>query len=76
MAKIKAIRGMNDILPQDTPLWLYLENIVCQVISSYGYSQIRMPIVEQTELFKRSIGEVTDIVEKKCIPLMIVMMKA
>lgn len=63
--KIKAIRGMNDILPQDTPLWLYLEDTVRRVVSSYGYSQIRMPIVELTELFKRSIGEVTDIVEKE-----------
>lgn len=65
MAKIKAIRGMNDILPQDTPLWLYLEDAVRQMVTSYGYSQIRMPVVELTELFKRSIGEVTDIVEKE-----------
>ena len=65
MAKIQAIRGMNDILPQATPLWLYLEDSVRQVLDGYGYQQIRMPIVEQTELFKRSIGEVTDIVEKE-----------
>lgn len=65
MAKIKAIRGMNDILPDQTPVWQYLENVVKGVLSSYGYSEIRMPIVEQTGLFKRSIGEVTDIVEKE-----------
>ncbi|WP_152207213.1 histidine--tRNA ligase [Marinobacter changyiensis] len=65
MAKIQAIRGMNDILPDQTPLWQFLENTVRQVLRSYGYQEIRMPIVEQTELFKRSIGEVTDIVEKE-----------
>ncbi|MGH1463608.1 MAG: histidine--tRNA ligase [Neptuniibacter sp.] len=65
MAKIKAIRGMNDILPEQTPVWQYLENAVKSVLDAYGYSEIRMPIVEQTGLFKRSIGEVTDIVEKE-----------
>jgi histidyl-tRNA synthetase len=65
LAKVKAIRGMNDILPDVTPVWQYLEREVKAVLSSYGYSEIRMPIVEQTELFKRSIGEVTDIVEKE-----------
>ncbi|WP_390879103.1 histidine--tRNA ligase [Marinobacterium arenosum] len=65
MAKIKAIRGMNDILPDATPVWQYLENTVQQLLSGYGYSEVRMPIVEQTDLFKRSIGEVTDIVEKE-----------
>lgn len=65
MAKIKAIRGMNDILPAQTPLWQYLEQNTRAVLSSYGYSEIRTPIVEQTELFCRSIGEVTDIVEKE-----------
>ncbi|WP_404363111.1 histidine--tRNA ligase [Marinobacter sp.] len=56
---------MNDILPDQTPLWQYLEDTVRQVLSAYGYQEIRMPAVEQTELFKRSIGEVTDIVEKE-----------
>jgi histidyl-tRNA synthetase len=56
---------MNDILPAQTPVWLYLENTVKAVLDSYGYDQIRMPIVEETNLFKRSIGEVTDIVEKE-----------
>lgn len=65
MAKIKAIRGMNDILPDQTPVWQYLEGAVSQVLSGYGYQQIRMPLLEQTQLFKRSIGEVTDIVEKE-----------
>ncbi len=62
---IQAIRGMHDVLPDQTPLWQYAESIIREVLSSYGYSEIRMPIVEKTELFKRSIGEVTDIVEKE-----------
>lgn len=65
MAKINAIRGMNDILPHQTPVWQFLESTVKSVFGAYGYTEIRMPIVEQTELFKRSIGEVTDIVEKE-----------
>lgn len=65
MAKIKAIRGMNDILPEQTPLWQFLEECTRSVVAGYGYSEIRTPIVEQTELFCRSIGEVTDIVEKE-----------
>lgn len=62
---LQAIRGMNDILPEQTPLWRYLEDCVARLLDGYGYRQIRMPIVEFTELFKRSIGEVTDIVEKE-----------
>jgi len=65
LSKIQAIRGMNDILPDQTPAWQYLEKTVADVLSSYGYQEIRMPVVEQTELFRRSIGEVTDIVEKE-----------
>lgn len=65
MAKIQAIRGMNDILPEQTPVWQYVEGRVRKVLAQYGYQEIRMPIVEQTDLFKRSIGEVTDIVEKE-----------
>jgi histidyl-tRNA synthetase len=65
LAKVKAIRGMNDILPEATPVWQYLESKVKGAVATFGYSEIRMPIVEQTELFKRSIGEVTDIVEKE-----------
>ncbi len=56
---------MNDILPEATPVWQYLETTVKDVVAAYGYSEIRMPLVEQTDLFKRSIGEVTDIVEKE-----------
>jgi len=62
---IQAIRGMNDILPGETPTWRYLEETVRQLLDAYGYREIRMPIVEKTDLFKRSIGEVTDIVEKE-----------
>ena len=62
---IQAIRGMNDILPDQSPHWLYLEDQVRDLLTAYGYQQIRLPIVEQTALFKRSIGEVTDIVEKE-----------
>lgn len=63
--KIQSIRGMNDILPEETIYWQYIENILRQLMSSYGYQEIRFPIVEKTALFKRSIGEVTDIVEKE-----------
>jgi histidyl-tRNA synthetase len=56
---------MNDLLPDQSPVWQYFENTVKRVLAQYGYQEIRMPIVEQTELFKRSIGEVTDIVEKE-----------
>ncbi|MCA0911525.1 histidine--tRNA ligase [Marinobacter nauticus] len=65
LAKIQAIRGMNDILPDQTPVWQYVESTVRRVLGQYGYQEIRMPVVEHTELFKRSIGEVTDIVEKE-----------
>ncbi len=62
---IQAIRGMRDILPEQTPLWQWLEERVRAVLAAYGYAEIRMPILEMTDLFKRSIGEVTDIVEKE-----------
>jgi len=62
---IQAIRGMNDYLPQDTALWQRIEGTLKQVLGSYGYNEIRLPIVEQTPLFKRAIGEVTDVVEKE-----------
>ena len=66
MAKfIQAIRGMNDCLPTQTPLWQMAEQAVRDTVAAYGYSEIRTPIVESTDLFKRSIGEVTDIVEKE-----------
>ena len=66
MAKtIQAIRGMNDCLPSQTGIWQFIESNIRQVVANYGYSEIRTPIVESTDLFKRSIGEVTDIVEKE-----------
>lgn len=66
MAKqIQAIRGMNDILPTQSPIWQKLEAVLRSSVSAFGYSEIRTPIVESTDLFKRSIGEVTDIVEKE-----------
>ncbi|MDX1505118.1 MAG: histidine--tRNA ligase [Spongiibacter sp.] len=65
MGRIQSIRGMNDLLPEASPLWQYLEGRVADLLKRYGYREIRFPIVEQTELFKRSIGEVTDIVEKE-----------
>jgi histidyl-tRNA synthetase len=63
--KIAGIRGMNDILPEDTPVWQHVEAVLVAAVKAYGYRELRVPIVERTELFKRSIGEVTDIVEKE-----------
>ncbi len=65
MAKIQAIRGMHDILMQDTPRWQYLEESISAILKQYTYQEIRLPIVEKTELFKRSIGDNTDIVSKE-----------
>lgn len=65
VAPIQAVRGMNDILPQAIPLWQHVEGVMRQLLATYGYQEIRLPIVEDTALFKRSIGEVTDIVEKE-----------
>ena len=62
---IQAIRGMNDVLPDDAPLWEFFEDTVRAWLARYGYRRIRTPILERTELFVRSIGEVTDIVEKE-----------
>jgi len=62
---IKAIRGMNDVLPDEAYLWYFFEQTVQDWLAMYGYRNIRTPIVEQTDLFVRSIGEVTDIVEKE-----------
>ena len=63
--KILGVKGMNDILPADAPLWELFENTVQSVLKSYGYQQIRTPIVEPTPLFARGLGAVTDIVEKE-----------
>ncbi|USD65800.1 histidine--tRNA ligase [Vibrio sp. SCSIO 43136] len=66
MAKtIQAIRGMNDCLPTQSPLWQKVENTVKHVVSAYGYSEVRMPIVEETHLFSRAVGEETDVVSKE-----------
>nr|WP_284732650.1 histidine--tRNA ligase [Larsenimonas rhizosphaerae] len=65
MSKVQAIRGMNDLLPEQSPLWQYFEGHIQALMSRYGYQEIRTPVLEQTSLFKRSIGEVTDIVEKE-----------
>ena len=62
---IKSIRGMHDVLPDDSFRWQAFEAVIRQLMSSYGYKEIRMPLVESTDLFCRSIGEVTDIVEKE-----------
>jgi histidyl-tRNA synthetase len=65
MTTYQAIRGMVDILPEQTPLWQSMETAALEVLSGYGYAEIRLPIIETTGLFARSIGEVTDIVEKE-----------
>jgi histidyl-tRNA synthetase len=62
---IQAVRGMNDILPNQTPHWHYLETSIRKILTSYGFKEIRLPLVEKSNLFSRSIGEVTDIVEKE-----------
>lgn len=62
---IKAIKGFNDILPEQSAKWLHLEAILADVLGRYGYEHIRLPIVEQTDLFARAIGGATDIVEKE-----------
>jgi len=63
--QIRSIRGMHDVLPEDTGLWQYLYAALSKVLNAYGYAEIRLSIIELTELFTRSIGEATDIVEKE-----------
>ena len=63
--QIQAIRGMNDLLPSESPRWQFLEDSFKRTVASYGYSEIRTPVLEETRLFKRAVGEVTDIVEKE-----------
>ncbi len=65
MSAVRAIRGMSDILPSESPDWRYVEATVARILEGFGYEQIRLPLVEYTDLFSRSIGEVTDIVEKE-----------
>ncbi len=65
MKKIQSIRGMNDLLPVDSPRWQYLESSISSILTSYCFNEIRFPLLESTDLFKRTIGEITDIVEKE-----------
>jgi histidyl-tRNA synthetase len=65
LGQIQPIRGMNDVLPDAIGAWQFLETTVRELLTAYGYAEIRVPIVEHTELFKRAIGEFTDVVEKE-----------
>ncbi|MBI2383258.1 MAG: histidine--tRNA ligase [Gammaproteobacteria bacterium] len=65
MARIQSLRGFNDILPSDSAAWQHVEACAREVFAAYGYGEIRLPLLERTELFKRSIGEATDVVEKE-----------
>ena len=62
MEKLQAIRGMNDILPENSLSWQYLESAFQRVIKRFGYQEIRFPVLEHTQLFKRSIGEVLSLI--------------
>lgn len=64
--KFTGVKGMNDMLPQDAPIWQYVQKTCVDVLSSYGYQEIRTPILENTRVFTRGVGEVTDIVERRC----------
>ncbi|WP_293371436.1 histidine--tRNA ligase [Nevskia sp.] len=63
--KIQSVRGMNDVLPADSAAWQHVHAVAAQVFAAYGYGELRLPVVERTELFKRAVGEVTDVVEKE-----------
>jgi histidyl-tRNA synthetase len=65
MEKITAIKGIKDILPKDSPIWHQVELTARNVFECFGFCEIRVPIMEKTALFQRSIGETTDIVEKE-----------
>ncbi|MFK7831381.1 MAG: histidine--tRNA ligase [Congregibacter sp.] len=65
MNPLRSIRGMNDVLPEESAHWQFLENCAVDLLASYGYGEVRLPLVEPTALFSRSIGDVTDIVEKE-----------
>ena len=65
-APLQAVRGMNDVLPDEAAIWEFLEDTARDVFRQYGYRNIRMPVVEPTPLFVRAIGEVTDVVEREC----------
>lgn len=65
MARYQSVRGFNDVLPADAPAWQFLHATAAQVFAAYGYAEIRLPVLERTELFERSIGAATDVVEKE-----------
>ncbi|WP_250459907.1 histidine--tRNA ligase [Microbulbifer litoralis] len=65
MKQLRAIRGMNDLLPGQSPVWQYVESTLSELFARYGYSEIRTPYLEATQLFSRAVGEATDIVEKE-----------
>ncbi|USD22460.1 histidine--tRNA ligase [Microbulbifer variabilis] len=65
MKQLRAIRGMNDLLPEQSPVWQYVEATLSELFARYGYSEIRTPTLEATQLFSRAVGEATDIVEKE-----------
>lgn len=65
MNKIQIIRGFNDILPDESPKWQFLESKINKVLNSYNYQEVRLPILEKSELFHRSVGETSDIVSKE-----------
>ena len=62
---IQSVRGFCDVLPDESPVWQQAEAVIRRVLEAYGYREVRLPVIERTELFQRSIGEVTDIVEKE-----------
>ena len=63
--KYQSVRGFNDVLPADAPVWQFLHDTAAQVFAAYGYGELRLPLLERTELFERSIGAATDVVEKE-----------
>lgn len=63
--KIQSIRGFNDVLPAESGLWQHLQDSARQIVESYGYRELRLPVLERTDLFKRAVGEATDVVEKE-----------
>ena len=63
--KYQSVRGFNDVLPADAPAWQFVQRAAEQVFAAYGYGELRLPLLERTELFERSIGEATDVVEKE-----------
>jgi len=68
LTALTAVRGMNDILPDSTPRWRDLEAAATRLLAARGYQEIRLPLVERTALFQRSIGEVTDMSKRRCTP--------